>query len=324
VTLSIAVAPSASVTVAITLQYDSPEAAAAGASAISDAISGGALVDSLAAIAPTITLETSVLPELPASPPPPGAATPAPAAAAPPPPAAAASPPAPAAGFPPMASPAAPAAAVVTSPDGKQRTVAIAVSLTVGVVIIVLGAVLTAVSRSSTRRSRVQAADEAEASQKLAPADSDDELSAHRPHRASSLLAAPTRRNSLLGVMVDGTDVDAAAQANTTALNRAHTSTVTPCVSRSLLLGALLGDDPDAADDDAPLPVQPNSPLNSDAGDASAGTSAPQRRNTPRSSGWRAPAVLSGDGEEVPLARSDSIRSNSGKTLRVRRSSVTK
>jgi hypothetical protein len=307
VTLRIATAPSASVTVAITLQYDSPEAAAAGASAVSDAISGGALAGAIADVVPSITLEPSVLPELPAAPPPPGATTPAPVASSPPPPVA--SPPA---SVPQMA-PAA-AATTVSTPDGsnKQRTVALAVSLAVGLVIILLGAVLTAVSRATARRARAQADALAAEDAKLAPA---DELAARRPRRTSSVRASePTRRNSLLGVVVDDSEEEE-ARTSTRSLNRAHLSSVTPYVSRTQLLGALVGADVDV---DATLP---GSPRTSDGG---GGTSAPQRRRTPRTSAWRAPAVL-GDGEETgALTRSDSLRSNSGKALRVRRSSVTK
>jgi hypothetical protein len=269
VTLSIAVAPSASVTVAITLQYDSPEAAAAGASAVELAITDGAMAHALAVLAPMLSLDAVTLPELllPSPPPAPAAAAPAPLAAPPPPP-----------------SPAAAAAAVLRR-DDDRRTAAIAVSLTVGVVIILLGAALTALWRASASR-RVGG----DASS-YADADALSLIDKHAPYarswtrlRDSSSISVAhdtgvRRASSLLGVVVNADaelvcDLDMQRSAALMQLQQqeeaaaappampssawgmrpAHVSAVTPPMTRAQLLSALVGTEVNS-DDTPPAPM---------------------------------------------------------------------
>jgi hypothetical protein len=211
VTLRIAMVPSASVTVAITIQYASAEEAAAGAAAVSDAISGGALADQLSAIAPSLSLEAAVLPDPP--PPPPAPATPplppdsVPAGASPPvapdtPPASTAPPPAELDGH-----TAANAAATTVKPSDERRTVAIAVSLTLGAVIIIVGAVLTSLSHARRRDAAAAALLEKEGGSPRGGVRRSLRRGAPSRENSGAAGLVPTRHSSLLSeASLDGSE----------------------------------------------------------------------------------------------------------------------
>ena len=168
VTLAVAMAPTASITVAVTLVYSSPESAAAGAAAVNTAIAGGGMAAELAAAVPTLTVSAAVLPDTYIPP-----QTTLPSITTSP----DASPP------PMMLGPTgeAPDVAVVSHQDNR-RTVAIVVSTTVGAAVIVAGAVLTAVARAHKKKMQEQAA---ALRGKIAGFD-DDPSSPRRPRKTSS------------------------------------------------------------------------------------------------------------------------------------------
>lgn len=269
VTITIAQAPVASVTVAITLQYGSPEAAAAGAAVVSDAISGGGLAAAISAVAPSLSLQAAALPETYVTPSAtPSTVTPTPSATT-----ATASPP-PAAGTPAAAPPPADSSieAAMLSSDDERRTVAIAVSLTVGAVVILAGAVVTVMVRKD-RAARLESDSAHLLITKHAPFARDDEgyappvrrssrrginaLSAGssptaRPNsRDASALALgsePTRAESIAGYAVSASDAGSDLVTRSGSKRMSRLSQLDPFASRhaQLLAVAVDGDEADA------------------------------------------------------------------------------
>jgi hypothetical protein len=307
-TLRIAMAPSASVTVAITLQYATPEAAAAGAAAMTDAVAGGSLAAALAAVSPALSVQAAPLPELPMPPAAPLLAPPAPPAA----PLNTADP----AQQPVMTN----AAPTLTQPpsraagaDASRRAVALAASLTVGVTVLTTCAVLASLRRASQRREAAEAV--AVLIDKHAPFAETGAL----PQRKSS------RLTGLIDVIVDSsggedepaTSDDAAcgvprgaslAAAWAAYDFRSRVSAITPPTgSRAELLAALVAGTTEAAaaePDHAPLLSPRRGRRSSVAVLSTDDTQA--RRSTPRASAW---LDSDGGGEETPRAtdRRDSI-----------------
>jgi hypothetical protein len=197
VTLAVAMAPTASITVAVTLVYSSPEAAAAGAAAVNTAISGGGMAAELAAAVPTLTVSAAVLPDTYIPP-----ATTLPSISTTP-----ESPP-------PMLGPTgeAPDVAVVSRQDNR-RTVAIVVSTTVGAAVIVAGAVLTAVARAHKKKMQEQAAGMLG---KIAGFD-DEPSSPRRPRKTSSRRISALESGTAKAPSREGSRVASLAAGKTTA-----------------------------------------------------------------------------------------------------------